>query len=118
MRCDLHDLLPGQCECTSRSAVPDFATARTMVARQFGYRDEPPQVRATTVVQPTTDRLIRRKGHDIPTIGYGHWGVIVDTRPVDRILAAREAARAAQARRDLIEALFATSNPSISVTIG
>lgn len=118
MRCLLHDLLPGQCECTSRATVPDYDTARSMVARQFGYVDEPPQVRATTVVQPTTDRLVRRKGFDIPTIGYGHWGVVVDTRPVDHILAQRAATRAAKERQALIEALFATPNPCITVTIG
>lgn len=78
MRCDLHDLLPGQCPCTP--ATPDYERNRAAVQRLYGMPDEPaPQVLATIVAQPTTDTLpARGYARQLPRIGYGHWGVCVD----------------------------------------
>lgn len=109
-RCVPHDLLPGQCECTWVADEPDYELARTIVQRDFGWVDEAPQVSATVVCTPTTDRLVKRLGHDIPTIGYGHWAVQVDDRATRDLQREREAARAAAERQALIDAMMAAPN--------
>lgn len=119
-RCALHDLPVGQCEDTWTPKPPDYETARTIVQREFGWSDEAPQVSATIVATPSTDDLRPerpRLGHDIPTIAYGHWHVVVDDSATRDLRAEREAARAAAERQALIEALFAVHNESITVTI-
>lgn len=119
-RCIPHDLLPGQCECSWQAPPPDYDAARARTLRQFGRREEDPQVTATVVVTPTTDDLRPerpRLGHDIPRIGYGHWAVLTDDRATRDLKERREAARAAKEREALIAALFATPNPNVTVTI-
>jgi hypothetical protein len=118
-RC-LHENLPGQCgvvnpgvppcENSPAARAPDYELHRTVVQRQFGWVDEPPQVTATTVATPTTDRLRRRLGFDIPTIGYGHWTVLVDDSACKGILEARQAARDAAQREALVAALTNAPN--------
>jgi hypothetical protein len=117
MRCTLHDLLPGQCECSKRSDEPDYALNRTIVERRHGWRDEAPQVTATVVAQPTTDQLTRRLGHHIPTIGYGHWGVLEDRRNVEAHDRAREAAKAKRERAMLVAALTMPRAHALAATI-
>jgi hypothetical protein len=116
-RCRPHDLLPGQCECTTRSHEPDYALNRAMVLRDHEGPDEPPQVTATIVGVPTTDTLTRRLGHQIPTIGYGHWDVLVDRRAVIAHDRAREAAKAKRERAMLVAALTAPRAHALAATI-
>jgi hypothetical protein len=119
-RC-LHDNLPGQCgvemptgnpPCTNAYVPPppDYEQHRAIVQRHYARVDEPPQVTATTVATPTTDRLRRRLGFDIPTIGYGHWTVLVDDSACKGILEARQAARDAAQREALVAALTNAPN--------
>lgn len=115
-RCRPHDLLPGQCECTTRSHEPDYELNRTIVAREHRVNEDP-QVTATIVGVPTTDTLTRRLGHDIPTIGYGHWDVLVDRRAVIAHDRAREAAKAKRERAMLVAALTAPRAHALAATI-
>lgn len=116
MRCELHDLLPGQCPCTSKHE-PDYALNRRYVERLHGVRDEAPQVTATIVATPSTDELKRRLGFDTPTIGYGHWDVLVDDRATRALRAEREAARAKRERAMLVAALTMPRAHALAATI-
>lgn len=118
-RCALHDLLPGQCECTWTAPEVDYEQNRQAARRRYGWSEPDPQVTATIVAAPTTDRLRRRKGFDIPTIGYGHWSVLVDDSACREIKAAREAARHEAQREALLERLMAPrATLNATITIG
>lgn len=118
-RCAPHDLLPGQCECTTRVNEPDYAKARAIVQRDFGYVEEAPQVTARVAAQPTTDVLgwRPRLGHQIPTIDYGHWTVLVDDSATRDLRAERERIKAERARAALIDALMGHNAIGATITI-
>lgn len=116
MRC-VHEFLPDQCGvCVPERPCP-VPIARAHVLREFAFLEDQPQVTARVIVQPTTDVAVRRLGHDIPKIGYGHWGVLVDDSATRDLRAEREALADEQRRSDLIDALMGHNSIGATITL-